>query len=306
MGGSNLAKQNNQHVFTFVVPKDEAGNTLRNFLIFHRGLSRKKVTEAGHSGKILVNEKQQYLNYLVAVQDVIKVFYEQQAASQIIPEAMDLNIIYEDDDILLIDKPPNLVVHPTSGYLIGTLANGIAYYWLEKDRHQPVRIINRLDRDTSGLVLIAANEIASHHLNRNFEQGIGSKKYLALVENQLDNQAGTIDKPIGRCFGSIILRRVTNQGKPAVTHYKVIKNFPTGSLVEIELETGRTHQIRVHFASINHPLIGDSLYGREEQLILNRHALHCHYLRFNHPRTGDILEFKSPLPDDLTDAMKRL
>lgn len=301
-----MSDQIKQNVYTFIVPNTEAGNTLRNFLIFYCGLSRKRVTEAGHSGKILVNDEQQYLNYLVTNQDVIKVFNQQQIDNQLLPEAMNLQIVYEDEDILIINKPPNLVVHPTSGYLTGTLANGIAYYWRQKGRHQPVRIINRLDRDTSGLVLIAANEIASHHLNKNFEQGIGTKKYLALVENQLKDQTGTINKPIGRCYGSIILRTITNQGKQAITHYNVVKNFPTASLVEIELETGRTHQIRVHFASINHPLLGDSLYGREEQLILNRHALHCHYLKFIHPRTGESLEFKSPLPQDINDAIKKL
>lgn len=299
--------QLNEHkVYTYSVTENGAGNTLRNFLVFDCGLSRKKVTEAGHTGNITVNDQQQYLNYIVKAMDIIKVYYHQKDGSQIIPEKITLNIVYEDDDILVIDKPPNLVVHPTLGYLTGTLANGITYYWQEKGLQQPVRIINRLDRDTSGLVLIASNEIASHHLNQSFEQGIGSKKYLALVENKIEPPIGTINKPIGRCYGSIILRTITNQGKPAITHYKVIKYFKKASLVEIQLETGRTHQIRVHFASIGHPLIGDSLYGKEYQPILNRHGLHCCYIKFKHPRTGKIFEFTSSLPEDFQNALEKL
>lgn len=292
--------------YSIQVTSEYAGCTVRHFLIKTQGLSKKKVIQAGHSGGITVNGNPCFLNYILSPGEIVQVRVEEGASSEITPEKITLEIIYEDEDILVVDKPPFQVVHPTSGYQTGTLANGIAYYWQEKGLKQPVRIINRLDRDTSGLILIANNEIAAHKLNLAFERGNAYKEYLALIHGLVLPTEGVINKPIGRVEGSIILRTIDELGQPAITHYKTIEKYPSASLVKIRLETGRTHQIRVHFASLGHPLLGESLYSNQKYSTLSRHGLHCNRLYFQHPRDGRTCEFTSPIPEDMRKAILAL
>ncbi|MBR3325569.1 MAG: RluA family pseudouridine synthase [Clostridia bacterium] len=237
---------------------------------------------------------------------------------------MSLNIIYEDEAFLVINKPAFMPIHPTAYHLNDTLANGVRYYFDSIDLRKKIRPVNRLDRNTSGLVLFAKNEYIQEHLIRQMCDGSFIKKYLGIVNGSLsdllDNDyvsnlclesksivsctnssgiiEGYISAPISRKDGSIIERIVESNGIPSITSFKLIKDLSNYSLVEFFLKTGRTHQIRVHMSFIAHPLLGDSLYGTSSSLI-NRQALHSYYLSFMHPITASIIEFKSSIPEDM-------
>jgi len=240
-------------------------------------------------------------------EEVILHYQTNESSPGLEPQNLPINIIYEDEDILVVNKPAGQVVHPTLGYVDGTLANGIAYHWQQQGRQHTVRLVNRLDRNTSGLVLVACNELAHHKLVQQFEKGAGIKRYYALVEGWLEPEAGTISLPIGLAPDSIIKRQVTPEGKDAITKYKTLAKLKEASLLEVELVTGRTHQIRVHFAHCGHSLIGDTFYGSESYYgVLTRHGLHAYSLEFDHPKTGRLISFSAPIPDDLTAAIKKL
>lgn len=293
-------------LYSFKVTAGYAGCTLRTFLTKHCGLSRKRVREASLRGDILVDHQPQFLNQLVQAGQLIELYYQEHTTSAVEPQSIPLAIIYEDDDLLVVDKPAGLVVHPTRGYPAGTLANGIAHHWQQQRISEPVRIVTRLDRNTSGLVLVAKNELAHYLLVQDFNQGAGQKRYVALLEGNLAPSNGTISAPIDFCSDSIIKRCVSQTGKPAVTHYRTLRHLEDYTLVDIELETGRTHQIRVHFSYRGHPLVGDDLYGGKPLDPLRRQGLHAYSLAFTHPRDHEQLFFNSPLPQDIKDTLIHL
>lgn len=216
-----------------------------------------------------------------------------EASDGVTPEPMELCVAYEDDFAAVVDKPAGLAVHPTLNYPAGTLANGWAYRMRQRGEPAVFRPVNRLDKNTSGLVLCAKNAFAAPAL-----AATADKRYVALVQGRLEPPCGQIDAPIGRRGDSIIGRCVRPDGKPSATRYRVLAQSGAVSLVLCRLLTGRTHQIRVHMAHIGHPLAGDSLYGGDTGL-LARHALHCAALRFRHPVSGESVEVCSPLPEDL-------
>ena len=205
--------------------------------------------------------------------------------SNIVPTKMDLDIIYEDDSFIILNKPKNTAVHPSHQHFENSLSNGLKYYFDSINLHKKIRPVNRLDLNTSGLILFAKNEYVQECLIRQMATNTFKKEYLAVVTGKLDVSSGTINKPIARKPGSIIERCISENGKPSVTHFEVLKKFDDYSLVKCSLETGRTHQIRVHFASIGHPLLGDDLYGIASDLI-DGQALTCYSLSFKHPVTG--------------------
>ena len=227
-------------------------------------------------------------------------------------EAVEFAVVYEDADLIVVDKPPGLVVHPGGGRLTGTLAGGLLHRYPELEGvgdQGRWGLVHRLDKDTSGLLLVARNEESHRVLTTRLRRREITRVYTALVHGVLGSPTGTIDAPIGRDPSQPMRRAVTLDGKPARTHYEMAATFPESecSLATVRLETGRTHQIRVHFAAIGHPVVADSLYGRRPRRTTSpRMFLHAAELRLAHPRTGESLEFFSPLPRDLQAVLDRL
>lgn len=211
--------------------------------------------------------------------------------SDIVPVKRDLRILYEDDYLIAIDKPRDMTVHPTKIYQLNTLANYLAFYQNEKGESYTFRVINRLDRDTSGIVVVAKDKYTAKYLSENM-----SKTYMAVCEGVIE-QSGTIDKPIRLLEGHTVQRTIADDGARAVTHYTPIKSCNNHTLLSIRLETGRTHQIRCHFSGTGHPLAGDDMYGGSLRFI-TRQALHCNSVTFNHPVTKKTVVIKSELPED--------
>lgn len=247
--------------------------------------------------KILVNGKFQRSNHTLSKGDVISLVMDDEIDNTV-PVKIDLDIVSEDDDLLIINKGPDMVVHPTKSHQTGTLSNGIAYYFKENDINKKVRFVNRLDMDTTGIIIIAKNSFAHQQMALQFENNTVVKRYLAIVEGIIKRDEGTIDLPIGREEEKSIKKMVTEDGQNALTKFRVLERYKDASLVEIRIYTGRSHQIRVHMDFIGHPIIGDSLYNKESNLI-NRQALHSYYLEAKHPRTKEIIEFKANMPSDM-------
>ena len=222
--------------------------------------------------------------------------------SNIVPSKMNLNIIYEDDAILVLNKPAGVAIHPSMRHFEDTLSNGVKYYFDSINLKRKIRPVNRLDSDTSGVVIFAKNEYVHSVLSNEMQKGLFKKEYIAICTGIFDKKDGTINASIGRKNDSIIERCVRDDGQEAITHYRVLNEFCNSDIsyseLFINLETGRTHQIRVHTAYIGHPILGDSLYGNESNLI-NRQALHAYKVEFIHPITNKRLEFIAPIPDDM-------
>ena len=217
--------------------------------------------------------------------------------SNIVPTKMDLNIIFEDDWILVVNKPAGIAIHPSVLHYSDSLCNGIRFYFDKICLKKKIRPVNRLDLNTSGLVVFAKCEYIQECLINQMKKNQFKKEYLAVCDGIFDEKSGTINLPIARKRNSIIERCISENGQTAITHYKVLKEFDNYSLVKCSLETGRTHQIRVHMSAIGHPLLGDSLYGSISDLI-NRQALHCYNLQFIHPVYNNDLNFFGDLPND--------
>ena len=211
---------------------------------------------------------------------------------------MDLDIIYEDDWFLVVNKQSGIAVHPSSLHYSDSLSNGIKFYFDKIGLKKKIRVVNRLDYNTSGIVVFAKCEYIHEQFSKQMMQHIFQKEYLCIINGFLDNSCGIIDLPIGRKQGSIIERCIDKNGQKSITHYEVLKTFSDYSLVKCILETGRTHQIRVHFSAIGHPLLGDTLYGTASDLI-NRQALHSNKIDLIHPITKEHLSFESLLPNDM-------
>lgn len=223
-------------------------------------------------------------------------------------EGQDLGIaiVYEDQDLIVADKPPFMVVHPTKSHFDGTLANAITYHIGKTEEDCRIRFVNRLDMNTSGLVVIAKNSYAHHKLSLDMGQDRVHKEYLAIVEGIISQDSGTLDFPIYRETEDSISRVVDPRGQRSITHYRVLQRLDGASLVNLRLETGRTHQIRVHLSHIGHPIMGDDLYGRPDSSLIDRQALHAYKLIFDQPRLGDRIELKSSLPKDMVGLLEKL
>ena len=278
------------------VSKEYEGATIREFLKEDLGLSSRLIRRSAIEKRILVNKKEVRMRYIVHTGDLVQINLQSDESQNITPEKMDLDIVYEDEDILVINKKPYMVVHPTKTYQSGTLANGVLFYFKETNQNCIVRLVSRLDMNTSGLIIIAKNQFAHMALSKEMEENNLEKRYLAIVHGNLKEKEGTIDAPIyrpdGEEFGT--MRIVDERGQRSITHYKVIESFKDADLVECLLETGRTHQIRVHMKHLGHPIYGDTLYGFEgDEELIPRQALHAYGLDFKSPKTKETLSLRA-------------
>lgn len=248
---------------------------------------------------IFLNNSPTFINTQVKIGDLLECSLEwTEENDNIVPTKMDLSILYEDESMLIVNKPPFMTIHPSCRHFSTSLSNGIRFYFDEIGLKKKIRTVNRLDKDTSGLVIFAKNEYIQECLIKQMKNKIFQKKYLAIVEGTLDRKNGTINAPIARKENSIIERCVSQNGDMAITHFQVVQEFKNYSLISLLLETGRTHQIRVHSKYIGHPIIGDTLYGFSSPLI-SRQALHAYEVSFTHPVTKQNLTFTSNLPEDM-------
>ena len=286
---------------TYTITDEFHNKTIEQFLkaqdFPHQAIVQLKKTHEG----ILRNGTWAYVNEKLACGDTLSLhLVEDITETSIQPIRVDIPIIYEDEDLLLLDKPANMPIHPSMNHHEGTLANGLLYYFQEKGEHFTFRCINRLDRDTSGLTIVAKHLLSAGILSRQVSEREISRTYRAIVQGFVPEH-GTIDAPIGRVDGSTIERHVDYEnGERAITHFQRIAydEEKALSLVALHLETGRTHQIRVHMKHIGHPIIGDFLYN-PDYTYCNRQALHSASLEFIHPITKKKMHFKSSLPEDL-------
>ncbi|MBD5429660.1 RluA family pseudouridine synthase [Lactobacillus sp.] len=262
-------------------------------------LSRTRVKELIDDGKILVNSKKEKPSYKISPQDEVNVEIPKKESLNLEPEDLNLDIVYEDKDVIVVNKPQGMVVHPAAGHPNHTLVNGLLYH--TRDLAQSPEgfrpgIVHRIDKDTSGLLMVAKNDKARESLERQLATKTNKREYLALVHGNFETQSGVINAPIGRNPVNRKQMAINPNGKAAITHFTVLEQFKDYSLVKCILETGRTHQIRVHMKYIGHPLAGDPLYGPKKTLKGNGQFLHAETLGFEQPTTGEWLEFSCPIP----------
>ena len=275
----------------------ENDKTVKSILTEKLKFSGRLSRKLERNGKILLNGKAVKLNKSIFAGDELSIEFdeeEDQYAAVDIP----LDIIYEDDDLLVVNKQPYTVVHPTRSHQDDTLANGVAYYYKKNNINRKVRFVNRLDMNTSGIVIIAKNPYAHNQLGLQMKSSSVEKYYYAIVEGLLKEDEGRIDAPITRLNPEDIIRIVHPSGKECITEFKAEKKYNNMTLVKLKLITGRTHQIRVHLKHIGHPVIGDTLYGNES-LLIGRQALHCYEMKFKHPITNKELIITCPIPEDM-------
>ena len=235
----------------------------------------------------------------------VRLYEDIENGSLIIPSDEPIDIVYEDEDLILLNKKGDMVVHPSYAHYKDSLSNALAGYYKKTGQEHVMRVIGRLDRETSGLIIFAKNRHSASILSRKRERMSRRKEYLALCNGIFETKEGTVDAPIERIPGQRMIREVRDDGKRAITHYKVEKEFQDFSLVRLKLDTGRTHQIRVHMSYLGHPLLGDNLYGKDIQdnKGLTRAALHACHLEFEQPITGEKLSFEAQLPEDMQNAI---
>jgi 23S rRNA pseudouridine1911/1915/1917 synthase len=288
------------------VSPDEAGTSVEELLVASLGVSRRMIQRLTRSQGILLNGRSPRLSGRVKEGDSLAVRIAAREEPGLVPVEMPLQIVYEDADVLVVDKPPFLLVHPVNPKQTRTLAHGIAHHFAQTGVRARVRPLHRLDRDTSGLVVIAKTEFAHQHLDRQLRQGTLRREYIAFVEGRLEGDGGLITASIGRLAGSPHLRAVRTDGESALTRYRVLAGSDEMTMLELQLETGRTHQIRVHLAHLGHPVVGDRQYGARQPTPLRRQALHAHRIGFNHPMTGEVRLFEAGIPEDLAPLARAL
>lgn len=264
-------------------------------------------------GEVLVNGKTVKAGYQLTKGDEVSVNIPEPKELDVEPQKMDLDIVYEDDDVILINKPKGMVVHPAPGHTTDTLVNGLLYHC--KDNLSGINgvarpgIVHRIDRDTTGILIVCKNDMSHNSIAAQLKEHSITRRYRALVHGNVKNDTGTVEGPIGR--HPVDRKKMSineRNGKPAVTHYTVLERFGNYTLIECVLETGRTHQIRVHMTSIGHPLVGDEVYGPAKCPFkgLQGQCLHAMVLGFVHPRTGEYMEFSAELPEYFEDLLKKL
>lgn len=298
---------------TYTVGAEGKGVRLDAFLAEDPALSRSAAARLIEDGAVLVNGRTERRSYLLREGDVVAVTLPEPVADEALPEDIPLSVVYEDEDIIVIDKPKGMVVHPAPGNLTGTLVNALLHHCHGSlsgiGGVERPGIVHRIDKETSGLLVAAKNDAAHRALAAALEVHDVRREYRALVTGGFSTDEGTVDLPIGRHpvdrKRMAVLREGQGRSREAITHYRVLERFGGITYLALELETGRTHQIRVHMSHLSHPLLGDTVYGGGRTPFERRHAallagqcLHAAALTLPHPRTGEILRFESPLPEE--------
>ncbi|WP_080146497.1 RluA family pseudouridine synthase [Marinilactibacillus piezotolerans] len=276
-----------------------------------------QLTEASRSqiqgwikeGLVTVNKTVVKANYKVQSGDNIKIEVPDPVEISAEPEDIEINIVYEDTDVVVVNKPQGMVVHPSIGHTSGSLVNALLYHVKDLSGiNGKIRpgIVHRIDKDTSGLLMVAKNDVAHEKLSEQLKDKKALREYVALVHGVIQHDKGTIDAPIGRDPQNRKKYAVVDDGKPAVTHFEVIERFKNFTLLRLRLETGRTHQIRVHLNYIEHPMAGDPTYGPRKTLKGKGQFLHAETLGFEHPKTGEVMTFSAPLPEIFTETLAEL
>ncbi|UVI32214.1 RluA family pseudouridine synthase [Paenibacillus spongiae] len=306
--GSSLSslRNNNEDSLAFIVDPGQAGERLDKYVtdsMEDGSFSRTQIQDWIKAAAVLVNGKPAKANYKLAENDIVDVAVPDPEQAVIEPENIPLDIAYEDADVIVINKPRGMVVHPAAGHASGTVVNALMYHCRDLSGINGVMrpgIVHRIDKDTSGLLMAAKNDLAHASLAEQLKAHTVTRKYLALVHGNMPHDHGTVDAPIGRDPNDRKLFTVTERGsKHAVTHFAVVERLGDYTLLELKLETGRTHQIRVHMKYIGHPLAGDPMYGRSKTIGMKGQALHAAVLGFDHPRTCEYMEFEAPIPSDM-------
>lgn len=290
------------------VTPEQDGWRLKSVLITGMGLSRKLISRLKRMGTVRVNGSSDTLYLPLCAGDIVEVTLPVEESETILPQPIPFDILYEDEHLLIVNKPPGLLVHPTLGHYMNTLANGVVYYWQRRGEKFRFRPIHRIDQDTSGVIAVAKNGYAHQFVSKQFQTGQVAKTYFAVVYGDLKQDRGTIEGPIGRDETNPHVRTVTPKGAPSTTHYEVAERFSGAALVKVIPVTGRTHQIRVHMAHIGHPLIGDDFYLQAvqypaEPMPMKRQALHAATLSFVHPETKESIRFEAPLAEDMKELI---
>lgn len=305
---------NQQEKYTFIIDKETQSTRIDLVLsLLLSETSRSFIQKLIEGGSLTVNGSLcRSKKYKVSENDVVEIVLPEPEKLTIEEENIPLDIVYEDRDLLIVNKPRGMVVHPAVGNYTGTLVNAVMYHC--KDRLSSINgvirpgIVHRIDKDTSGLLMIAKNNRSHESLSRQLAEHLITRKYMALVYNNFSEDEGTVDAPLGRDPRNRLRRAVVSENsRRAVTHWRVMERFGRYTLIEASLETGRTHQIRVHMAYINHPLVGDLLYGPKKQTLFDKgQLLHAGVLGFVHPSTGEYMEFSSPLPEEFEQVLEKL
>ncbi|MBE9577157.1 RluA family pseudouridine synthase [Flavobacterium proteolyticum] len=326
--GTELEDELYEH-HRFEASKGQSALRVDKFLMnMIENTTRNKIQQAAENGSILVNDVAVKSNYKVKAGDVVRLVLAHPTYEQLLtPENIPLDIVYEDDQLLVINKPAGMVVHPGHGNYSGTLVNALAYHFKNLPMNSSERpgLVHRIDKDTTGLLVVAKTEHAMAYLTKQFAEKTSEREYIALVWGNIEEDEGTVEGNIGRHDTNRMQMAVHSdeeKGKPAVTHYKVLERFGYVTLVSCQLETGRTHQIRVHMKHIGHTLFNDERYGGDSILkgttftkykqfvencfkVLPRQALHAKTLGFEHPITKEFLRFDSPIPQDLQECIDK-
>ena len=270
---------------------------------FH--ISKRLLIKLKQNNRITKNNESVYINEPVKIGDIIEVDLSfEEESENIIATNISINIIYEDDAYIVINKQPKIETHPTVANFENTLANGVKYYFQQNNINKKIRPVNRLDKETSGIIIFAKNEYIQEQLIHQMKNGVFEKEYLAIVEGKLEQQKGTINAPIKRKEGSILERCVSADGQNAITEYEVLQTRAQYTLLRCKLKTGRTHQIRVHMSYIGHPIVSDFLYGSRNTKI-DRQALHSEKIKFIHPITKEYVCYTCDLPQDMKTVIRR-
>ena len=280
--------------------KDKKYENIKQILKEEFHISDRLIVKLKKNKQLYLNNEAISINHKFNIEDILSVnldFYEE--SENIVPTKMNLNILFEDDGLLILDKPAGIPVHPSMMHYENSLSNGVKYYFNSINLKRKIRPVNRLDKNTSGILIFAKNEYIQECLVKQMKLGLFKKEYIALLKGNIKENKGTINAPIARKKESIIEREISKDGASSVTHYELIKNYDNFCLVKFILETGRTHQIRVHSKYIGHPILGDTLYGNSSNLI-NRQALHAYKINFVHPINNKKIEIISKPPKDIS------